>query len=94
MTAFQPDTANREFRQALEQKAISEGSKDISSHKTTRITSVCVDDASSLLGKSVGDVKSDRIIILGVERGKETVKNPVPAFVFQPGDVVWMVAAN
>lgn len=83
-----------QFRQALERKAISEGSKDISSHKSTRITSVCVDDASSLLGKSVGDVKSDRIIILGVERGKETVKNPVPAFVFQPGDVVWMVAAN
>lgn len=92
ITVVGTDEDLSQFARALEQKEACAGS-GTSSRKGTRITNVCVDEHSSLLGKSVGEVKSDRAIILGVERGKEVVKNPSPAFVFQSGDIVWMVAS-
>ena len=92
ITVVGTDEDLSQFARALEQKEACAGG-GTSSRKGTRITNVCVDEHSSLLGKSVGEVKSDRAIILGVERGKEVVKNPSPAFVFQSGDIVWMVAS-
>ena len=73
ITVVGTDEDLSQFARALEQKEACAGS-GTSSRKGTRITNVCVDEHSSLLGKSVGEVKSDRAIILGVERGKEVVK--------------------
>lgn len=93
ITVVGTDEDLSQFARELEQKETCDGD-GTSPHKGMRITNVCVDEHSSLSGKSVGEVKSDRAIILGVERGKETIKNPSPAFIFQPGDVVWMVASS
>ena len=92
ITVVGTDEDLSQFARVLKQKEACAGS-GTSSRKGTRITNVCVDEHSSFLGKSVGEVKSDRAIILGVERGKEVVKKPSPAFVFQSGDIVWMVAS-
>jgi len=52
-----------------------------------------LDEHSVLTGKALRftDMRSHKVMLIGVERGSESIMNPSPDFVFKAGDVVWMV---
>lgn len=78
------------FRQMIEQKRET-GKGNEPSHSDMRIMNVSIDKDAAAVGKNIREVKCLRSIILGVERNKDVVMNPSPDFVFQAGDIVWLV---
>lgn len=52
-----------------------------------------LDEHSVLTGKALKftDMRSHKVMLIGVERGDESIMNPSPDFVFRAGDIVWMV---
>jgi len=55
-----------------------------------------LNEHSVLTGKALKftDMRSHKCMLIGVERGSESIMNPSPDFVFQSGDVVWMVGEH
>lgn len=57
------------------------------------VESFVLTDHSYLTGKTLikAGMRNSGCMIIGVDRGKESIMNPSPDFLFQTGDVVWMV---
>lgn len=79
------------FRQALEEKQACAEPRGKASTAGMKIKNVCLDAASSVIGKTIREIKSENLIILGIERNGAVMMNPSPALSFREGDVVWMV---
>ena len=59
-----------------------------------RIEQFIVEEASPLVGCSIAEAgMRDRMtcMIIGIERGRQSIMNPAADFVFEAGDVVWVV---
>jgi len=52
-----------------------------------------LDEHSMLTGKALKftEMRNHKVMLIGVERGSESIMNPSPDLVFQAGDIVWMV---
>ena len=53
-----------------------------------------ISEGSRLIGLSIresGIRDKAQCLVIGIERGKTSIKNPPPSTVFEEGDIVWIV---
>ena len=65
--------------------------------KEMNIEQFIVVEGSRLVGRSIresGIRDKSQCLVIGIERGETSLKNPPPSTVFEPGDIVWIVGEH
>ena len=65
--------------------------------KEMNIEQFIVVEGSRLVGRSIresGIRDKSQCLVIGIERGDTSIKNPPPSTVFEPGDIVWIVGEH
>ena len=65
--------------------------------KEMNIEQFIVVEGSRLVGRSIresGIRDKSQCLVIGIERGDTSLKNPPPSTVFEPGDIVWIVGEH
>lgn len=83
------------FRQYLEERyRQSKANQSLSHPKEVRMEQIRISPESRLVGRSIlesGIRDNAACLVIGIERGTSSIKNPPPATVFEAGDIVWIV---
>lgn len=61
------------------------------------IEQIQIAKGSSLIGRSIqtsGIRDQESCLVIGIERGNTSLKNPLPTTIFQEGDIVWIVGEH
>ena len=56
-----------------------------------------IDNDSKLIGRTIlesGIRDQAACLVVGIERGNTSIKNPPPSTIFQQGDIVWIVGEH
>lgn len=82
------------FRRYLEERyRLSDNNTD-SESKEMKMEQFIIIEGSSLIGRSIiesGIRDKAACLVIGIERGTTSIKNPPPTTVFEEGDIVWIV---
>ena len=71
--------------------------KNLSGSKEVNIEQFQIQKGSKLIGRSIqesGIRDKAACLVIGIERGETSLKNPVPTTVFEEGDIVWVVGEH
>lgn len=83
------------FRQYLEERyRQSKANQSLSDPKEVRMEQIRISPESRLVGRSIiesGIRDNAACLVIGIERGTSSIKNPPPATIFEAGDIVWIV---
>lgn len=81
------------FRKYVEER-YREHSSDHAESKEVNMEQLFIDDRSPLTGLTIAESgirDSAGCLVVGIERGTESIKNPPPTTVLESGDIVWVV---
>lgn len=83
------------FRQYLEERyRQSKANQSLSEPKEVRMEQIRISHESRLVGRTIiesGIRDNAACLVIGIERGTSSIKNPPPATIFEAGDIVWIV---
>ena len=71
--------------------------KNLSESKEVNIEQFQIQKGSKLIGRSIqesGIRDKATCLVIGIERGETSLKNPLPTTVFEEGDIVWVVGEH
>jgi len=71
--------------------------EDLTEHAEVNMEQFVVGESSSLIGRTIresGIRDNAKCLVVGIERGGGSIKNPVPQTVFEEGDIVWIVGEH
>lgn len=84
------------FRQYLEERYRQSNAQPARA-KEVRMEQIRITGESRLVGRSIiesGIRDKAACLVIGIERGTTSIKNPPPATLFQEGDIVWIVGES
>lgn len=87
------DNELEHFRQYLEER-YRESNALVSNAQEVRMEQIRITSESRLVGRSIlesGIRDKATCLVIGIERGTTSIKNPPPSTLFQEGDIVWIV---
>jgi len=85
------------FADAIQKEIIKEGESCENLHQDMHLKQILIEENSYLIGKKL---KESRIreefhcLLIGIERGTTSTKRPSIDFIFQEGDLLWVVGHN
>lgn len=83
------------FRQYLEERyKQSSAERSAMRRREIRMEQITISEGSCLIGRSIiqsGIRDKAACLVIGIERGATSIKNPPPDMVFEKGDIVWLV---
>ena len=83
------------FRQYLEERyKQSSAERSAMRRREIRMEQITISEGSCLIGRSIiqsGIRDKAACLVIGIERGATSIKNPPPDTVFEKGDIVWLV---
>ena len=85
------DLAN--FRQFVDER-YREQENDRTESKEVNMEQIFIGEGSALIGRTISEsgIRDNAgCLVIGIERGTESIKNPPPTTVFERGDIVWIV---
>lgn len=85
------DLAN--FRQFVEERYREYG-HDHNDSKEVNMEQIFIGEGSALIGRTISEsgIRDNAgCLVIGIERGTESIKNPPPTTVLEHGDIVWIV---
>lgn len=88
------DLAN--FRQYIEEQ-YKESQNNLQETKEVNMEQFFISEGSGLIGRTIlesGIRDKSACLVIGIERGNQSIKNPPPTTVFKQGDIVWIVGEH
>lgn len=88
------DLAN--FRQYIEER-YKESQTNLQETKEVNMEQFFISEGSGLIGRTIlesGIRDKSACLVIGIERGNHSIKNPAPTTVFEQGDIVWIVGEH
>lgn len=84
------------FRRYLEER-YKQSQRDQKESKEVNMEQFIIVEGSKLIGRTIlesGIRDKAACLVIGIERGATSIKNPSPSTVFQEGDIVWIVGEH
>lgn len=85
------------FRQYLVERYKKAQSKKEQTTHEVNMEQFTIAEGSHLIGRTIlesGIRDKSACLVIGIERGETSIKNPAPSTVFQEGDIVWIVGEH
>ena len=83
------------FRKYLEERYKKSYAEQSNTRKEEmNMEQIIISEGSRLIGRSIiesGIRDKAACLVIGIERGSSSIKNPPPSTVFEEGDIVWIV---
>lgn len=84
------------FRQYIDER-YKESQKDLQRTREVNMEQFLISENSGLIGRTIlesGIRDKSACLVIGIERGNRSIKNPPPSTVFEQGDIVWIVGEH
>lgn len=84
------------FRQYIDER-YKESMNDTEEKREVGMEQFSIGEGSGLIGRTIlesGIRDNSGCLVIGIERGNQSIKNPPPSTVFEEGDIVWIVGEH